>query len=69
MQVYFSVSFGFHPTQDFFKLYLGFQNKKKGEKKPKKGRKKEGFHSNWFSAALIKIDFNEKFSFPLPTEA
>lgn len=40
MQVYFGFSFGFHPTQEFFKVYLVFQKEKKKEEK--KGKKKEG---------------------------
>lgn len=64
MQVFFTFSLGFHPYTRyflFFKSSLGF--------KKESGEKNAGFHSNWFSAVLIKIDFNEKFSFPLPTEA
>lgn len=64
MQVFFTFSLGFHPyTRYFLFLSLAWVSKRRV------GEKNTGFHSNWFSAVLIKIDFNEKFSFPLPTEA
>lgn len=45
MQLYFSFSFGFHPTQEFFKLYLEFQKtkKKEGNKKRRQAFIQTGF--------------------------